>query len=250
MMFLSDHKATTIDRIVAAVKQFREDNKAYDVNFRVERDKAIAAASETGEEWHTDAVNLRLGTGNIGVMAAINDTVRASEHTILYLLYAAVFVMCLISFRSLLAALCILLPLVLVTELGHSLMVHLGIGMKVNTLCVVALGVGIGVDYGIYIYARMAEALKAGHSLTESYFIALKTTGIAIFYTALTLAAGVGTWVFSDLKFQADMGLMLTFMFVMNMIGAVVLMPAILRVLLWKKTSGQRPPAELAQEAA
>lgn len=237
MMFLSDHKATTIDRIVAAVKQFREDNNAYDVNFRVERDKAVAAASEAGEEWHTDIVNLRLGTGNIGVMAAINDTVRASEHTILYLLYAAVFVMCLISFRSLLAALCILLPLVLVTELGHSLMVHLGIGMKVNTLCVVALGVGIGVDYGIYIYARMAEALKAGHSLTDSYFIALKTTGIAIFYTALTLAAGVGTWVFSELKFQADMGLMLTFMFVMNMIGAVVLMPAILRVLTWKRTT-------------
>ncbi|MBK9495923.1 MAG: MMPL family transporter [Xanthomonadales bacterium] len=153
----------------------------------MERDKAItAAAAETGEEWHTDAVNLRLATGNIGVMAAINDTVRASEHTILYLLYAAVFVMCLISFRSLLAALCILLPLVLVTELGHSLMVHLGIGMKVNTLCVVALGVGIGVDYGIYIYARMAEALKAGHPLTDAYFIALKTTGIAIFYTALT----------------------------------------------------------------
>ena len=124
----------------------------------------------------------------------------------------------------------------LVTELGHSLMVHLGIGMKVNTLCVVALGVGIGVDYGIYIYARMAEALKAGHPLTDAYFIALKTTGIAIFYTALTLAAGVGTWVFSALKFQADMGLMLTFMFVMNMIGAVVLMPAILRVLTWKKT--------------
>jgi predicted RND superfamily exporter protein len=112
--------------------------------------------------------------------------------------------------------------------LGHTLMVQLGIGMKVNTLCVVALGVGIGVDYGIYIYARMAEALKQGHDLTNSYFIALKTTGIAIFYTALTLAAGVGTWVFSDLKFQADMGLMLTFMFIMNMIGAVVLIPALL----------------------
>jgi predicted RND superfamily exporter protein len=228
MMFLSDHKATTIDRIVAAVKQFRDDNGAHNINFRVEQNQAIEAAQAKGEDYTTDAVNLRLGTGNIGVMAAINDTVRASEHTILYLLYAAVFVMCLLSFRSIIAALCILLPLVLVTELGHSLMVYLGIGMKVNTLCVVALGVGIGVDYGIYIYARMAEALKQGHELTVAYFIALKTTGIAIFYTALTLAAGVGTWVFSDLKFQADMGLMLTFMFVMNMLGAVILIPALL----------------------
>jgi len=228
MMFLSDHKATTIDRIVAAVKEFREANNAYHLDFRARHEGLLKEAEARGETYTTDEVNLRLGTGNIGVMAAINDTVRASEHTILYLLYAAVFVMCLISFRSLVAALCILLPLVLVTELGHTLMVQLGIGMKVNTLCVVALGVGIGVDYGIYIYARMAEALKQGHDLTHSYFIALKTTGIAIFYTALTLAAGVGTWVFSDLKFQADMGLMLTFMFIMNMVGAVVLIPALL----------------------
>ncbi len=228
MMFLSDHKAITIDRIVAAVKEFREANNAHHLDFRARHEGLMKEAEARGETYTTDEVNLRLGTGNIGVMAAINDTVRASEHTILYLLYAAVFVMCLISFRSLVAALCILLPLVLVTELGHTLMVQLGIGMKVNTLCVVALGVGIGVDYGIYIYARMAEALKQGHDLTNSYFIALKTTGIAIFYTALTLAAGVGTWVFSDLKFQADMGLMLTFMFIMNMIGAVVLIPALL----------------------
>jgi len=118
---------------------------------------------------------------------------------------------------------------VLVTELGHALMVYLDIGMKINTLTVVALGVGIGVDYGIYIFARMREALLAGRPLTEAYFASLKTTGIAIFYTALTLAVGVGTWVFSDLKFQADMGVMLTFMFVVNMIAAIVFLPALCR---------------------
>ncbi|MGB0135351.1 MMPL family transporter, partial [Dokdonella sp.] len=96
----------------------------------------------------------------------------------------------------------------------------------------VALGVGIGVDYGIYIFARMNESLQAGKPLTEAYFASLKTTGIAIFYTALTLAAGVGTWVFSDLKFQADMGVMLTFMFVVNMIAAIVFLPALCRWLL------------------
>jgi len=165
-------------------------------------------------------------------MAAINDKVREVEHTMLYLLYAAVFVMCLLSFRSPLAALCIVLPLVLVTELGHTLMVQLGIGMKVNTLTVVALGVGIGVDYAIYIFARMAEAMKQGKTLSESYFAALKTTGIAIFYTALTLAVGVGTWVFSTLKFQADMGVMLTFMFLVNMVAAIIFLPALCRWLL------------------
>ncbi|WP_374604104.1 RND family transporter [Arenimonas sp.] len=229
-IFTSDHRATTIDRVVAAVKQFREENGAYaEGNLRVRL--AEQAANEPG--FTSDQVNLRLATGNVGVMAATNDTVRASEHTILYLLYAAVFVMCLISFRSPLSALCILLPLVLVTELGHSVMVELDIGMKVNTLAVVALGVGIGVDYGIYIFARMREAMQTpGRTLSESYFIALKTTGIAIFYTALTLAVGVAMWIFSELKFQADMGIMLTFMFIVNMIAAIVFLPALCRLLL------------------
>lgn len=228
-IFLSDHRATTIDRVVGEVKTFREANGAFtEGNLQVK----LAEQAAEDPDFHSDQVNLRLATGNVGVMAATNDTVRASEHTILYLLYAAVFVMCLISFRSPLAALCILLPLVLVTELGHSLMVELAIGMKVNTLCVVALGVGIGVDYGIYIFARMREAMLQGRTLSESYFIALKTTGIAIFYTALTLAVGVAMWIFSDLKFQADMGIMLTFMFVVNMIAAIVFLPALCRWLL------------------
>ena len=228
-IFTSDHQATTIDRVVAAVKDFREKNNAY-----VPGNLQLKLAAEAAEnpDFTSDQVNLRLGTGNIGVAAATNDTVRESEHMILYLLYAAVFLMCWISFRNPLAALCVLLPLVLVTELGHSLMVELDIGMKVNTLCVVALGVGIGVDYGIYIFARMRESMLQGRTVAESYFVALKTTGIAIFYTALTLAVGVAMWIFSDLKFQADMGIMLTFMFVVNMVAAIIFLPALCRWLL------------------
>ncbi|QBB72056.1 RND family transporter [Pseudolysobacter antarcticus] len=230
MMFLTDHRATTIDRVVGAVKKFREDNHIWsggNVNLRLQ----LAEAAKAGGA-PSDQLNLRLATGNVGVLAAINDKVRDVDSMMLYLLYAAVFVMCLLSFRNPLAALCIVLPLVLVTELGHALMVQLDIGKKTNTLTVIALGVGIGVDYAIYIFARMRESMKAGRTLTESYFGALKTTGIAIFYTALTLAVGVGTWVFSDLKFQADMGVMLTFMFVVNMIAAMVFLPALCRWLL------------------
>ncbi len=232
--FLADHRAETIDRVVDVVKSFRAENGAWHegVNLRAELAAQAAEAEAKGEDFQSDAVNLRLATGNIGVMAATNDTVRAVEGRMLLFLYGAVFLMCLISFRSPLAALCIVLPLVLVTELGHSLMVELGIGMKVNTLTVVALGVGIGVDYAIYIFARMRESLQAGKTVSESYFIALKTTGIAIFYTALTLAVGVAMWIFSDLKFQADMGVMLTFMFVVNMIAAIVFLPALCRWLL------------------
>ncbi|HEX4852779.1 MULTISPECIES: efflux RND transporter permease subunit [Arenimonas] len=228
-IFTSDHQATTIDRVVAAVKEFREANDAYvPGNLRLQ----LAEQAAENPEFTSDQVNLRLATGNVGVAAATNDTVRESEHMILMLLYAAVFVMCWISFKNPLAALCVLAPLVLVTELGHSLMVELDIGMKVNTLCVVALGVGIGVDYGIYIFARMRESMLQGRTVAESYFVALKTTGIAIFYTALTLAVGVAMWIFSDLKFQADMGIMLTFMFVVNMVAAIIFLPALCRWLL------------------
>jgi hypothetical protein len=231
-VFTKDHQSSTIDRVVAETKKFRTDNKVYDSNFAKWRDAQVKAAQQKGEEFTTDKVNFRLATGSLGVAAAINDTVREKEHFILYLLYGAVLLMCWISFRSLRAALCVLLPLVLVTELGHTLMVHLNIGMKINTLCVVALGVGIGVDYGIYIFARMREAMLQGKTLTESYFIALKTTGIAIFYTALTLAVGVAMWIFSVLKFQADMGILLTFMFILNMIAAIIFLPALCRWIL------------------
>lgn len=235
MLFLTDHRATTIDRVIDAVKKFRTDNHAFagpDVNLRKQLTKEYNDAQAQGKTFVSNRINLRLATGNVGVMAAVNDEVRAVDHTMLYLLYAAVFVMCLLSFRNPLAALCIVLPLILVTELGHCLMVELDIGKKVNTLTVLALGVGIGVDYAIYIFARMREAMQQGKPLTESYFIALKTTGIAIFYTALTLAVGVGLWIFSDLKFQADMGVLLTFMFVVNMIAAIVFLPALCRWLL------------------
>jgi uncharacterized protein len=236
MIFTDDHRSETIARVVDAVKKFRTENKLFDENFKVKIDAAIAAnkkAEVSGEEFKpSDNINFRLATGNVGVMAATNEEVAKLEKPIMYLVYAAVFVMCLISFKNPLAALCIVLPLVLVTALGEALMVKLGIGLKVNTLTVVALGVGIGVDYAIYIYARMAELMKQGKPLTQSYFEALKTTGIAIFYTALTLACGVATWIFSELKFQADMGLMLTFMFFVNMVAAMIFLPALCRWLL------------------
>ena len=88
------------------------------------------------------------------------------------------------------------------------------------------LGVGIGVDYGIYIYSALEQALRSESSLRAAYFEALRTSGTAVAFTGLTLAVGVGTWIYSPIKFQGDMGLMLTFMFFWNMIGALFFLPA------------------------
>jgi uncharacterized protein len=231
MVFLTDHKAETIDRVVDAVKAFRADNDAWHpgVNLRLQLAEEKAAAQEAGEEFASDAVNLRLATGNAGVMAATNEVVKSKQLPMMFWVYAAVIILCLLTYRSLLATICIVLPLALVSVLANALMANMNIGLKVNTLPVAALGVGIGVDYAIYIYSRMREFLDDGATLHEAYFKALKLTGTAVLFTAVTLAIGVGTWIFSALKFQADMGVLLSFMFIMNMIGAIILLPALLR---------------------
>ena len=146
------------------------------------------------------------------------------------LVYFVVFLVCLATYRSLKAALCIVTPLFLTSVLCEALMARLGIGVKVATLPVIAVGVGVGVDYGIYIYSKLIEYLRQGKDLPRAYYHTLKTTGRAVAFTGVTLAVGVGTWAFSPIKFQADMGLLLAFMFLWNMLGALCLLPALIRL--------------------
>ncbi|NER66178.1 RND family transporter [Pseudomonas sp. MAFF212427] len=207
LVFLNDHKAETLDRAVNAVKAF---------------------AAEHDQE----GLEFLLAAGNAGIEAATNEVIKSAELTILILVYLCVAVMCMITFRSFAATLCIVLPLVLTSVLGNALMAFMGIGVKVATLPVVALGVGIGVDYGIYIYSRLESFLRAGLPLQEAYYQTLKSTGKAVLFTGLCLAIGVCTWIFSAIKFQADMGLMLTFMLLWNMFGALWLLPALARFLI------------------
>jgi uncharacterized protein len=202
MMFLADHRAGTIERVVHEAKAFR-------------------AANPSG------SVKFRLATGNVGVMAAQNEEVRAKEIPILVYLFVAIAVMCLLTFRSLTGVVVVMIPLALVSVLVYAVMALVGIGLKVTTLPMVALGAGIGVDYGIYLFSRMQEFLHEGMNVHEAFQRTLRVTGASIFFTGMTLAIGVATWVFSPLKFQADVGVMLTFMFVVNMLAAMLLLPAL-----------------------
>jgi len=202
MMFLADHRAGTIERVVTAVKGWRNANP-------------VAGAQ------------VRLAAGNVGVMAATNETVKAKEMMILAGVFAAVLVMCLLTFRSVVGTILVVVPLALVSVLVYAVMALVGIGLKVSTLPMVALGAGIGVDYGIYLFSRMQEFLHQGLSVRDSYERTLRVTGASIIFTGITLAIGVATWVFSPLKFQADIGIMLTFMFLVNMLAAIVLLPAL-----------------------
>ncbi|MCI0432230.1 MAG: MMPL family transporter, partial [Gemmatimonadetes bacterium] len=137
MLFLADHRAETIERVVAAVKDYRERHPTADVSYR-------------------------LATGNVGVMAAQNEEVKAKEFVILGWVFAAVTLMCLVHFRSVIGTIMVILPLTLVSILVYAVMAFVDIGLKVNTLPMVALGAGIGVDYGIYLFSRMQGFLDRG----------------------------------------------------------------------------------------
>ena len=207
-IYTVDHQATTIEHIVEKIKAFK------------------AAGGDT------DKVTFRLASGNVGVMAATNEAVHAADKWVNLALFISVGILCMLTFRSLRLTLCVIIPLALVTVLCNALMAMLGIGLKVNTLPVVALGVGVGVDYGIYLFERIKHEMQEGMKLVPAYVQALKDRGTASLFTAVTMTVSVGTWYFSALKFQADMGILLAFMFVWNMVGALLLIPALSHFLL------------------
>jgi predicted RND superfamily exporter protein len=208
IIFLNDHKAETLENAVKAAEEFA---KGYENN---------------------ENIQFKLASGNAGVEAATNEVIAKAQNLMLVFVYIVVSVLCFITFRSFRAVLCIITPLALTSILCQALMAQMGIGVKVATLPVIALGVGIGVDYGIYIYSRLEALLIEGLSLHDAFFKTLKTTGKAVSFTGLTLAIGVGTWIFSPIKFQADMGILLTFMFIWNMVGSLILLPALSRFIL------------------
>ncbi len=218
-IYLDDHKAETLETVVAAVERFEQ-------------------------EYGTDQVKFGLAAGNAGIEAATNQEIAVAQKQILILVYSVVAALVFLSFRSGVAVICIVVPLGLTSALCQALMAQLGIGIKVATLPVVALGVGVGVDYGIYIYSRLTLYLKEGLGIQEAYYRALSTTGRAVAFTGIALGVGVITWIMSPIKFQADMGMLLTFMFLWNMVGALWLLPALAYFLIKPEKIREQQSAE------
>ncbi len=200
--FLKDHKAATLDKVAGTVEKFIADNPVA-------------------------GVELLPAAGSAGIEAAVNQVVRKAWIEMLFYIYGVVAVLCLIAFRSWRAVIVALLPLALTSILCEALMVVLGIGVKVATLPVIALGVGIGVDYALYLLSVQLNGQRRGLSLPDAYRAALAFTGRIVALVGFTLAAGVITWAWSPIKFQADMGILLAFMFLWNMLGALILIPSL-----------------------
>ena len=208
--YLKDHKADTLTSVVGVVEEFAAKYDSNEVRF-------LNAA------------------GNAGIEAATNIVVKKANVQMLFLVYAAVIVLAFITFRSWRAVVCAVVPLMITSVLCEALMVWLNIGVKVATLPVIALGVGIGVDYALYVMTVTLARMKEGMSLSEAYYKALIFTGKVVVLTGITLGIAVATWVWSPIKFQADMGILLAFMFVWNMLGALILLPALAHFLLKPK---------------
>ena len=202
LVFLTDHEGATVSHVVKETQR-------------------IIAGLQSPE------VQFLMAGGNVGVMAASNEAVKQAEVVMLAALFGSVALFCWLTFGSFRAVLCILVPLAIVAILCNALMATLGIGLKVATLPVMALGVGVGVDYGIYLYERIAHEMADGKDLRNAFYQAMCQRGTAAVFTALTMSIGVCTWAFAPLKFQADMGVLLSFMFLVNVLGAIFLLPAL-----------------------
>ncbi|HEX4895598.1 MAG TPA: MMPL family transporter [Solimonas sp.] len=219
LVFTKNHEGETIAHVVSELKRFIADNPV-------------------------EGVKLRLASGNVGVMAATNEAVASAEVGMLLALFGALILFCLITFRSWIAVICVMIPLAAVCVFCNALMATLDIGLKVATLPVIALGVGVGVDYGLYLFERIQHHMADGMDFRSAFEQAMRERGSAAVFTAVTMSIGVGTWTLSALKFQADMGLLLAFMFLVNMLGAICLLPALGA---WFFKGQGKPAAELAR---
>jgi uncharacterized protein len=201
-VYLKDHKAETLHLVVEHVERFASANNSADEQFM-------------------------LAAGSAGIAAATNIVVRNAMQQMLLWVYGAVVVLCWAAFRSWRAVLAAMLPLALTSVLCEALMVVLGMGVTVAALPVIALGVGSGIDYALYVISVLLARLRAGADLSRAYNDTLRFTGRVVLLTGITLSLAVGTWIFSPIKFHADVGILLSFMFMLNMVGTLVLLPAL-----------------------
>jgi len=211
-VFYKDKTGPTIKRALATAREF------------------IEKYSQLGEK---DRVKYRLAGGVIGVEAAINEVVAEKQLQTLLIALLGVFIFCTINFRSWKAGLALMIPLCISNFMAFAYMALNQIGLSISTLPVSAAGIGMGVDYGIYLVARLAEEKKrdSSPSLNDALIRTIQTYGKSIIYIAGTLVLGLLVWVLSPLKFQTQMGLMLAVILLLNCLGAVFLVPVLVLLL-------------------
>ena len=173
-------------------------------------------------------VTFSLAAGIIGELAAANQEIIDNDLLLNVLAFATIYIIILITYRSFVAGLYLLFPLALANAAINAYMGAHNIGININTLPVVTVGVGFGIDYSIYIVSRIIEGLALGRDLKDSTYAALITSGKAVVFTALTLVASVLFWYWSSIRFDAEMGLLLAVWMFVSMLGAMTILPVLI----------------------
>ena len=206
----------------STVSLWYKDNKQETVDLALQQ--ARQAVVDVGIDH--EAFTVRLGTGTIALQQSINDTVDYYQWVILGLLNLVILITCSYAYRSIVAGFLLLIPVNISNLLLGAVMVQLGIGLDVNTLPITAIGVGVGIDYGIYLLSRICEEFSDTGDHAAAIDRAVATTGKAIFFTASIVLIAILPWYFlSDLKFLADMGLLLVMVMLINMVIALIVIP-------------------------
>ena len=204
VFFYKDHQADTINRAVALA----------------EEGARIAEARVPG-------LKIELGGGLVGVTAAANEALHSDHQIIIPMVMAVAFLLVMVYYQSLHAGWLMVLPMLFATTLTYAYMGWRNIGVSVNTVPVIAVGVGVGIDYAVYFMDRIREEFALSRDIRSAAIRAFSTTGYAVSFTALTLIAGVVMWiVLSDLRFQSDAAVLLSFMLIVNAVAAMVIVPA------------------------
>ncbi len=167
----------------------------------------------------------------MGLRASLNQEIARFQVTLLILALVVTAGFCSMFLKAFSPGLILILPLFVANFLVFGYMAMMSIGLNVNTLPVASIAIGVGVDYGIYFLSRVKEEYKRAGDLQVALFTSILTTGKAITFTALTIVLSVTAWIFSSIKFQAEMGVLLSIVTLFHLAGALIFLPALITVL-------------------
>ena len=202
-LLFSDHQGKTIQTAISRIKQF------------------IAESPEV------KGATIQLAGGLVGVIAAVNEVILSDQIESIALALLVLMIMCIVVYRSSIAGMFFMVPVVLSNVVTFAFMTLDGIGMNINTVPVAALGIGLGVDYALYICDRMKSEHEAGRSMEEAVSIAIHCAGRGVLVTAFVLVTSVLLWLFSSLRFQAEMGLLISVWLATSATCALLVMPSL-----------------------
>ena len=207
-LYLKNHEGALLEEVIIRIKNFIQNNPKLMKN---------AVAKPAG------------GLG--GILAAANEVIAQRNDPVLFFILAVIFTHCSLTYWSVLAGVLFTISLVLANFLAFTYMSFKGIGLNINTFPVVSLGIGMGVDYGLYIVSRVIEVYREEKDLAKAVRRGITTAGRAVFFTATMMTAGVIFWWFSPLRFQAEMGLLLGILMMVNMVVGVLVLPAVINII-------------------